>query len=100
MAAESPRDPPSATFLAGSYVFTRGEAVHLARLHQFDGATVRELQWQYHPNATLRQMVVAIQVGIMCKGTLNLAQLNPAIFEPRFVQLGMWKIGKRNNLEE
>ena len=99
MAAESPRDPPSMTFRAGTYVFTRGEAVRLARLHQY-GASVRELQGQYHPNASLREMVVAIQVGIMSKGTLNLAELNPAIFEPRFVALDMWKIGVRTHRGE
>ena len=98
MAAQSPRDPPAAIFSAGSYVFTRAQAVHLARWYQ-EGATVRELQWQFHPNATLRQMVIGIQVGIMSKDTLSLAQLNPAIFEPRFVELGKWNIGERSNRE-
>ena len=99
MAAESPYDPHSMTFRAGTYRFTRDDAVLLAHLHQH-GASVRELQGQYHPNASLREMVVAIQVGIMSKGTLNLAELHPAIFEPRYVALEAWNIGVRTHRGE
>ena len=99
MAAESPRDPPSMTFRAGTYVFTRGDAVHLAHLYRH-GATVRELQGRYHPNASLREMIVAIQVGIRSWRTPNLAEINPAVFEPRRVELVMWKIGVRTHRGE
>ena len=99
MAAESPYDPHSMTFRAGTYVFTRGDAVHLAHLYRH-GATVRELQGRYHPNASLREMIVAIQVGIRSWRTPNLAEINPAVFEPRHVALEMWKIGVRTHRGE
>ena len=90
--AERVPDLPSATFLAGNYEFTRGQAVEMSRLHS-RGVSVRQLQAQFHPNATLKQLIVALQVGIMCQGDLNLDELPPAIFDPAIVPLCAWNLG-------
>ena len=91
MAARVP-DLPSATFLAGTYEFTRGQAVEMSRLH-YRGVSVRQLQAQFHPDATLEQLIVALQVGIVCQGSMNLDELNPAIFDPTIVALCAWNLG-------
>ena len=88
------RDPPSKTFMAGSYVFSRAQAEQLARLHK-DGVPVRRLREEFHSLATLKQVVVGIQVGIMMQSeVLNLDDLHPDMFDPDYVQLGMWKLGR------
>ena len=53
-AAELPRDLPSATFMAGSYQFTRAQATQLARLHH-DGVPVRRLLEEFYPDATVNK---------------------------------------------
>ena len=95
-AAEQPRDLPSATFMAGSYQFTRGQATQLARLHH-DGVPVRRLQEEFYPDATIKQVIVAIQVGIVLQGldsSLNFRDLHPDMFNPRYALLGWWRLGE------
>ena len=91
----------SVTFSAGNYVFTRAEALECSRLNR-RGTTVWQLKEQRHPQATLEQIVVAIQVGIMALSfTLaEIADINPSIFDPNIVCLGMWAIGEPSNIEE
>ena len=89
---------PSNTFMAGDYQFTRFEAKQCARLYR-SGIRVRQIKQMYHQQASLKQIVVAIQVGIMIKyDSFWLEQLNPAIFDPRLVALGMWKLGEPNQI--
>ena len=57
-------ESPSATFRAGNYIFRRSQALQLYQLHR-NGSTIWQLKENYHPNATLKQIIVAIQVGIM-----------------------------------
>ena len=93
-AAEQPRDLPSATFMAGSYQFTRVQATQLARLHH-DGVPVRRLQEEFHPGATLKQVIVGIQVGIVLQSSvLNFVDLHPDMFDPQYVLLEMWRLGE------
>ena len=97
---ERARDPPSKTFRAGCYVFSRAQAQQLARLHD-DGVSVERLREEFHSLATLKQVVVGIQVGIMIKDDfLRLDDLHPAIFEPKHVLLGMWNVGKPTQRNE
>ena len=95
---ESPPESPSRTFRAGNYVFTRSQARQCASLHQ-GGATVWELKEQHHPQATLEEIVVAIQVGIMCI-SFRVADLEPIIFDPNLVCLGMWRVGEPTQTDE
>ena len=98
---EYARDPPSKTFGAGSYVFTRAQAQQLARLHQLDKVSVWRLREEFHSLASLKQVIVAIQVGIMLQDDgLNLDDLHPAIFKPKFVYLWMWNVGKPTERNE
>ena len=95
---ESPPESPSRTFRAGNYVFTRSQARQCASLHQ-GGATVWELKEQHHPQATLEEIVVAIQVGIMAQ-SFKLSEMNPIIFDPNLVCLQAWAIGQPSHIEE
>ena len=96
-------DSPSKPFLAGTYVFTRLQAINCARLHRA-GVTLWHLKQQFHPNATLKEIVVAIQVGLMIDmDFFNLDELydiDPKIFNPSFVCLEIWKIGESNQSNE
>ena len=83
-------ESPSATFRAGNYVFSRSQALQLYQLHR-NGSTIWQLKENYHPNATLEQIIVAIQVGIM--GDIRLEQLTRHIFYPNIVCLEIWRIG-------
>ena len=97
---EIARDSPSKTFRAGNYVFTRSQARNCAELNKA-GVTVWQLKEEFHPQATLEELVVAIQVGIMIQlDTFNLADLNPIIFDPSIVCLEMWKIGEPTQSDE
>ena len=97
---ERARDPLSNPFRAGTYVFTRSQAINCAALHKA-GVTVWRLKEEFHPNATLNEIVVAIQVGIMTQSDIqNLDDLDPQIFEPKYVCLGMWKVGKPTQRNE
>ena len=98
---ERARDPPSKTFRAGYYVFSRAQAQQLARLHQDDRVSVWRLREELHSLATLKQVVVGIQVGIMIQDDfLRLDDLHPAIFDPKHVLLGMWNVGKPTQRNE
>ena len=93
-AAEQTRDLPSATFMAGSYQFTRAQATQLARLHH-DGVPVRRLLEEFYPGATVKQVIVGIQVGIVLQSSvLNFRDLHPDMFNPQYVLLGMWRLGE------
>ena len=95
-AVEQAGDPSSATFMAGSYQFTRAQATQLARLHH-DGVPVRRLQEEFYPDATIKQVIVAIQVGIVLQGpdsSLNFRDLHPDMFKPRYALLGWWRLGE------
>ena len=98
MDAEDPPEDPSLTFRAGNYVFTRAEARACSYLHQ-RRTTVWQLKEQRHPTAMLEQIVVAIQVGIMAQ-SFKLSEMNPIIFDPTRVCLGMWRIGEPSSIEE
>ena len=84
----------SVTFSAGNYVFTHAEALECSRLNR-GGTTVWQLKEQRHTEATLEQIVVAIQVGIMALSFTieQIRALSPHVFDPDNVYLGMWRIG-------
>ena len=93
-------DRSTKPFWAGNYVFTRAQAQHCATLHMA-GVSVWQIKQSLHPNATVEQVIVAIQVGIMISNDgLNLAHLNPKIFKPNLVLLGMWNVGTPNKSNE
>ena len=97
---ETARDSLSKPFRAGTYVFTRSQAKNCAALNKA-GVTVWQLKEEFHPNATLEELVVAIQVGIMIHmDILNLDDLDPKIFDPSIVCLGMWNVGKPTQSNE
>ena len=63
------------------------------------GIRVRQIKLMYHRQARLKQIIVAIQFGIMIKDDfLLLEQLNPSIFDPRQVMLGWWKLGEQTQM--
>ena len=95
-AAEQTRDLPSATFMAGSYQFTRAQATQLARLYS-DGVPMRRLLEEFYPDATLEQVIVAVQVGIVLQGpssSLDFRHLHPDMLDPQCVLLGWWRLGE------
>ena len=98
--AETARDSLSKPFLAGTYVFTRLQAQNCAALNKA-GVTVWQLKQEFHPNATLKEIVVAIQVGLMIHmDFFNLDDLDPKVFDPSLVCLGMWNVGEPNQSNE
>merc|ERR1712082_50814 len=90
-------ESPSATFRAGNYVFSCSQALQLYQLHR-NGSTIWQLKENYHPNATLKQIIVAIHVGIM--GDIPLEQLTRHIFDPNLVCLEIWRIGHTSQNNE
>ena len=90
-------ESPSTTFMAGNYEFTRLQARQCALLHQ-GGATLWQIKEQHHTQATLQEIVVAIQVGIMW--TFSLADLTPHIFDPNLVCLEVWRVGEPTKTDE
>ena len=86
----------STPFLAGTYVFTRNDAINCARLHKA-GVTVWQLKQEFFPGATVREVIVAIQVGIMIEdASFTLEQLlavAPKVFDTTLVLLAMWTMG-------
>ena len=90
-------ESPSRTFKAGKHVFSRLQARQCALLYQ-GGATLWQIKEQHHPQATLKEIVVAIQVGIMW--TFSLADLTPHIFDPNLVCLEVWRVGEPTKTDE
>ena len=89
-------ESPATPFVAGTYVFKRNDAMNCARLHKA-GVTVWELKQEFFPDATVREIIVAIQVGIMIQGdcfTLEqLLAVAPKVFDTTLVLLSMWAVG-------
>ena len=90
-------DPPSKTFLVGNHVFTRNEAISCHLLYD-RGVCVRELKEMYFPNATLEEIIVAIEVGdliyLSFYNLKDLQMLDPRIFDPSNVHLSNWNVGE------
>ena len=84
-------ESPSRTFKAGKHVFTRFQARQCAILHG-GGATLWQIKEQHHPEASLKEIVVAIQVGLMW--SYSFANMVPDIFDPKLVYLEVWSIGE------
>ena len=80
-----------ATLKAGNYIFTHAEARQCALLHQHK-STIWQIKEQHHPNAILKEIIVAIQVGIMWE--THLERLNPHIYDPNLVCLQVWDVGQ------
>ena len=83
------------TFHAGNYIFTRAEARQCYRLHR-EGSTVWQLVEQRHPNATLEQVIVAMQVAILGLSFRidELQIMCPHVFDPESVSLWAWNVGQ------
>ena len=97
---ESAPDSLSKPFRAGTYVFTRSQAINCASLHKA-GVSVWQLKQEFHPNAMLEEVVVAIQVGLMIHlDFFNLEELDPKVFDPSLVCLGLWNVGVPNQSNE
>ena len=96
-------DSPSKPFLAGTYVFTRLQAINCARLHRA-GVTLWHLKQQFHPNATLKEIVVAIQVGLMIDWDFfnidELYAIDKNLFDPDLVCLEIWQVGEAHQNNE
>ena len=93
-------DSPTKAFMAGNYVFTRAHADNCAALHKA-GVSVWQLRQAFHPNASLEQVVVAIQVGLLIyMDFFNIDELDPKVFDPSIVCLGMWNVGGPNQSNE
>ena len=88
---EPPADPPGRSFRLGNSVFTCAEARRCYLLLR-EKVTVRQMQELYHPNASLKEIVAAIQIGIQLPD-LRLDDLCPAFFDVEAVCLEMWNIG-------
>ena len=84
-------ESPSTTFLAGNYEFTRLQARQCALLHQ-SGYTIWQIKEHHHTHATLKEIVVAIQVSIMWE--FSIEELTPHIFDPNIVCLEVWRVGE------
>ena len=91
MAERGPPDSPHRQFTLGTYVFTVGQAREAYLLHK-QRVTVRQIQQLYHPNASLREIVAAIQIGIQGPD-IRLDELCAAFFNVDIVVLEMWNVG-------
>ena len=85
----TPRD----SFYTGRVMFRRFESDHCKRLYQ-EGYTVYEIKEMYYKRCTLREIIVAIRVGI-CVGFANCwyEALDRQIFNVRNVNEDHWIIG-------
>ena len=84
-------ESPSRTFKAGKHVFTRFQARQCAIMHG-GGATLWEIKEQHHPQASLKEICVAIQVGQMW--AYSFADMVPDIFDPKLICLAVWPVGE------
>ena len=87
----APPDPPSKTFTVGNSVFTCAEARRCVALLKAR-VSLWKIKENYHPNATLEEIVCAIQIGIMI-ADFSVDDLSPLFFDPSTVCLEMWNIG-------
>ena len=98
-----PPDSPSKPFLTGSYVFTRAQAICLARLNNA-GVTVWQLKEDHFPNATIKELIIAIQVGILIDYDFynldDLLDLDPRVFDTSTVCLDKWLVGEPRQSNE
>ena len=56
------------------------------------GATLWEIKEQHHPQASLKEICVAIQVGQMW--AYSFADMVPDIFDPKLICLEVWPVGE------
>ena len=92
--------PVVQAFRAGNYVFTHAQAHHCAALHKA-GVSIWRIRQTFHPNATLEQVIVAIQVGLLThRNFCTIDELDPEVFDPSAVCLGMWNVGGPNQTHE
>ena len=82
--------------MAGKHEFSRLQARQCALLHQ-GGATLWQIKEQHHPEATLKEIVVVIQVGLMW--AFSFADMAPDIFDPKLVCLEVWAVGEPKKLK-
>ena len=85
-------DPPEKTFTVGNTVFTVGAARTCMALEKARVA-IWQIKEQYHPNATLEEIVCAIQVAIMSLSQ-HIDGLSPLFFDPALVCLEVWNVGE------
>ena len=87
------------TFKVGKYVFSRLQARQCAILHN-GGATLWQIKELHHPGASLKEIVCAIQVGLMW--AFSFADMVPDIFDPKRVCLEVWSVGEptRKNMNK
>ena len=88
---EAPPDPTGRTFRLGNSVFSCGEARRCYLLLK-EKVTVWQIKEMYYPNASLKEIVAAIQIGIMLPD-IRLDDLGPPFFDVDGVCLEMWNIG-------
>ena len=88
----APPDPPSKTFTVGNSVFTCAEARRCVALNKAR-VSLWKIKENYHPNATLEEIVCAIQVGIM-NVSFSVDELRPLFFDPSIVCLEVWYVGE------
>ena len=89
---DTPPDPPSRTFTAGNSVFTCAQARRCVALNKA-GVSLWKIKEDYHPHATLEEIVCAIQVGIMST-SFSVDELRPIFFDPSIVCLEVWYCGE------
>ena len=84
---------PQDSFYTGRVMFQRFESDHCKRLYQ-EGYTVYEIKEMYYRRCTVREIIVAICVGI-CVGFSNwwYEALDRQIFNVRNVNEDQWVIG-------
>ena len=96
-------DSPSKAFLAGTYVFTRAQAITLSRLYNA-GTCLHHLRQLCHPSARLQEIVVAIRVGILLDWDFynidELYEMDKTIFDPDTVTLELWQVGEAQQNNE
>ena len=63
------------------------------------GASLWKIKEDHHPQATLEEIVVAIQVGIMIT-SFRLDELRPIFFDPNIVCLEVWNVGEPTQSDE
>ena len=73
-------------------MFTVGDARRCMALEKARVA-IWQIKEKYHPNATLEEIVCAIQVAIMSL-SFSIDELRPLFFDPANVCLEVWNVGE------